>query len=204
MKLSRADLLLMRRSLLVTGVSILASIMLLYSGTEYTRQTQKNLHLAQSQLAAARSQLSAMQNDQKNMTAYADEYGALIEEKIIGDEQRLDWVEGIENIRQQNLVMAFRYNIAPQKAYPANPPIDSGNFDIRYSEMKLQFELLHEAQLLDFLAALRGQIKGLYHLKECTLQRSDTNGINEQRTTARLRAECGGGWVTLKSRNFPK
>lgn len=204
MKLSRADLMPMRRSLLLACLSVLVSAMLLYSSIEHARQTQQNLYLAQSQFDAARNQLSAIQDDQKNMADYAGQYGVLLDQQIIGDEQRLDWIEGLERIRRQNLVLSFHYNIAPQKAYSTNPPIDSGNFDIRYSEMQLQFELLHESQLLDFLAALRGQINGLYQLKECTLQRIDTNSMNVQHNPAQLRAECSGGWITLKHRNFRK
>lgn len=204
MKISKPDLLLMRRSLLAICASVLASTMVLYSSGEYVRQTQKNQHSAQQQLNNARNRLSAAHDDQQNMAAYADEYGVLIGRRIIGDDQRLDWMEGMEKIRQQNLVMDFRYSIAPQKTYPIKPSMDDSNFDIRYSEMKLQFELLHEAQLLDFFAALRSQIKGRYQLEGCTLQRAGADDADERHATARLKAECGGGWITLKNRSVPK
>src|SRR3990167_6490689 len=131
------------------------------------------------------------------MAIYADEYGALIEQKIIGDDQRLDWIEGLEKIRLKNLVTDFRYNIAPQKIYASQPPIDSGNFDIRYSEMKLQFDLLHEAQLLNFFAALRTNIKGWYQLEGCTLQR--TGNENGQTAATQIKAECSGGWIRSRT-----
>jgi hypothetical protein len=180
--------------------SLLASSMLLYGSGEFAKQAQDNRRSAQNQLENARSHLSAARDDQKNMTAYAGEYGALLENRIIGDDQRLDWMEGMEKIRRQNLVMNFRYSIAPQKHHSMQPSIDSGNFDVRYSEMKLQLELLHEAQLLDFFAALRSQIKGWYQLDGCTLRRTGAGDVDEPRTTARLKAECSGGWVTLKNR----
>ncbi|HYR06033.1 MAG TPA: hypothetical protein VEP71_05055, partial [Gallionella sp.] len=85
------------------------------------------------------------------------------------------------------------------------PPVDSGNFNIHYSEMKLRFDLLHEGQLLNFFDALRTDIKGWYQLDGCSLQRS-IGAINEDNAppTAYLRAECNGGWITLKNRNAPK
>jgi len=204
MKLAKQDLLLIRMSLLAICASILSGAIVLYSSGEYAKKVLMDQRHAQNQLNATVSRLSDAYDDRKNMAAYADEYSTLIERKIISDDQRLDWMEGMEKIRQQNLVMNFRYSIAPQRIYTSSAPIKSGNFDIHYSEMKLQFELLHEEQLLNFFAALRDQIKGHYQLEGCTLQHATPDNTEEQRATARLKAECNGGWITLKNRNAPK
>ncbi len=204
MKLSKSDFLLMRWSVLAICASLIISAIVLYSSGSYAEKSLRERHNAQSMLNDARARMTTAHQDQENMSIYADNYGALIANKIIGDDQRLDWIEGMEKIRQKNLVTDFRYTIAPQKVYAPKPPIDSGNFDIRYSEMKLQFDLLHEAQLLNFFDALRADIKGWYQLEGCSLQRVGATSVNEQATKTRLKAECSGGWMTLKSRNAPK
>lgn len=200
MKLTQADFPLIQWALLSFGVAVVISLIVAFSSNEYAGQAAKDLHDAQSQLNDARNRLAAAQDDKSNMATYANEYGALKANKIIGDEQRLDWIEGMETIRRQNLVTDFRYTIAPQKNYSGKPTLDSGNFDVHYSEMKLQFDLLHEVQLLDFFAALRSQIKGWYQLEGCTLRRTDSG----ENAAAHLSAECSGGWITLKNRNEPK
>jgi len=211
MKLSKSDFLLMRWSVIAICASLITSTIILYSSGSYAEKSLKDLRNAQSMLNDASTRLTTAGQDKKNMAIYADKYGTLIANKIVGEDQRLDWLEGMEKIRQKNLVMDFRYSIAPQKIYAPQPPIDSGNFDIRYSEMKLQFDLLHEAQLLNFYDALRANIKGWYQLEGCTLQRIGTadnnDGGGEQTAataTARLKAECSGGWITLKNRNAPQ
>jgi len=203
MKLSGSDFPLMRRSILTICAAALISAIILYSSGEYAVKAQNDRRNAQNMLNDARNRLATALQDQENMAIYAGEYGALIEQEIIGDDQRLDWMEGLERIRQKNLVTDFRYNIAPQKNYAHQPPIESGNFDVHYSEMKLQLDLLHEAQLLNFFAALRANIKGRYQLEGCTLQRSGAANEDGQ-TAARLKAECSGGWITLKNRNTPQ
>ena len=199
MKFSKADFPLMRRSILALAASLAISVVVLYSSSEYAEKTQRDLRNAQNMLNDARNRLTAANEDKENMAIYAEEYGTLSENKIIGDDQRLDWMEGLEKLRRQNRVTDFRYNIAPQKIYIPQPPIDSGNFDIRYSEMKLQFDLLHEAQLVNFFTALRSQIKGHYHLEGCALQRTAADTATT--TSTHLKAECSGGWITLKNRN---
>lgn len=203
MKLSPSDFPLMRLSILRVCAAALISAVILYSSGEYAESAQKEKLNEQNMLNSARHRLTAALQDEENMAIYPAEYGALIEQKIIGDDQRLDWIEGLEKIRQKNLVADFRYSIAPQKTYAPQPPIDSGNFDIGYSEMKLQFDLLHEAQLLDFFDALYTGIKGRYQLEGCTMQRTSAD-LEEGQTSARLKAECSGGWITLKNRGTLK
>lgn len=207
MKLSGSDFHLIRWSILAICVSSLVSAIVLYSSDKYLEKAQEKQRSAQNMLNDARNRLATAHQDQENMGIYANEYGALIENKVIGEDQRLDWMEGLEKIRRQHLVVNFSYTIAPQAIYAPQPPLDTGNFDIHYSEMKLQIDLLHEEQLPDFFAALHNQIKGWYQLDSCTLQRSTTANEEEfdnATAAAHIRAECSGGWITLKNRNAPQ
>lgn len=202
MKLSKSDLPVLRWSILAIFAAALIGTAILYISSEYAEKAQKELRIARNMGIDARRRLAAAHEDRENMAVYADEYGTLLKRKIIGDDQRLDWMEGLEELRQLNLVTDFRYRITPQKNYAPQPPFDSGNFDIHYSETKLQLDLLHEAQLVDFFTAFRNRIKGWYQLEGCSLQRSVTDENAAATTTgAHLKAECNGGWVTLKNRN---
>lgn len=201
MKFSKSDFLLIRWNLLGLCASLLICALALYSSGEYAEKTQRDLSNSQRQLNDARSRLRTAYEDRENMEIYASEYGALIDRKIIGDDHRLDWIEGLEQIRRQNLNLDSRYSIGPQKIYARQPGIDSGNYEIHYSETRMQFELLHEGQLLDFFAALRKQIKGHYQLEGCTLARTTDSSVDA--AAAHISAECNGGWITLKNRNAP-
>ncbi|MFZ2301183.1 MAG: hypothetical protein WAW10_04840 [Gallionella sp.] len=200
MKFSGADFPLIRRSAMMACLSALSGIAVLYGSSQYAGRAQEGRHNAQRLLDEAQQKLSVAHQDRENMLVYSGEYGGLEDHGIIGDEQRLDWVEGFEKLRQQNLVSDFRYGIAPQRNHAAIPAADSGNFHVRYSEMRLQFDLLHEMQLLNFFDALHSQIKGRYQLEGCMLQRVPADAGNP----SRLKAECGGGWVTLKNRGVPR
>lgn len=193
----------MRLSLAALGTSLLLSGVILYSSTRYAELNETNLHKSERQINEARNHLAEAHSDSDNLSVYSAEYGKLEEQNIIGDDHRLDWMEGLENLRGQNLVLDFRYDIAPQKVYAPQPAIDSGNINIHYSAMKLQFDLLHEGQLLKFLDALRNQVKGHYQIEGCKLTRNEAEAEAET-PAAHIKAECDGGWITLKSRNAPK
>ncbi|MHB1117420.1 hypothetical protein [Sideroxydans sp.] len=169
-----------------------------YSAT-IQQQSLKDLQQAQRQLNTARDLLLTAQNDQENMASYQMEYDALVAQKVIGNEQRLDWIEGLEKLRKQNLLPDFKYTIGPQTSYAPNPPLNAGNFALSLSPLSMEFDLLHEGQLLNFFEALSRQMPGWFLLDKCALSRTD----DAQNGGVMLKAACAGGWFTMKNRDTP-
>ncbi len=198
MSFSKTDLQILKWGLGALTLSIALAVGLISWSEDYLAQSLKNREAAQRQLTEARAQLLSVQSDQENMSAYALEYNALQEQKVIGSEQRLDWMEGLEKLRQQGRVLDFKYTISPQQSYTPKPPLDAGNFQLSRSIMTLQIDLLHEEQLLHFFSNLNNQINGWFMLDGCTISR--TGATNE---LAPLKAECTGGWFTMKNKSAP-
>ncbi len=199
MSFSVADIPEIKWSLLSFAVSLGVAASLINVSASYQHQTRQDRQTAQRQLTEARDQLIAAQSDLENMATYQLEFQALDAQKVIGNEQRLDWMEGLEKIRQQGYVLDFKYSIAPQQAYVPNPPLDTGNLALNISPMTLQIDLLHEEQLLHLFTALNTQINGWFMLERCSLTATAAQGANP----GPLKAECAGGWLTMKNRNAP-
>lgn len=204
MTFSKADLPHIKWSLTVflSTLAVCASAAVL--STNFVSHAQQKYLATQRQLVEAHSRLAAAQDDRENMATYAREYATLLDKKIIGSDQRLDWIEGLEKIRQKNIVTEFKYTITPQQIYAPAPPLNTGNFDLNLSGMILQFELLHEGQLINFFDAMRKEIYGRFILDQCTLERNVTApASNTSSAPPQLSAECSGGWLTLKNRGAP-
>jgi hypothetical protein len=186
---------------LVLTLAICGTAVALSQG--FLTRAQDAHNAAQKQLSEARKNLSAAQDDRANMTTYAEEYEQLLKRNIIGNEQRLDWIDGLETLRKQNVVIGFTYTIAPQQAYKPPAALDSGNFTLNASEMKLSLYLLHEGQLVNFFNALRINIKGQFLLDGCTIGRLDKTSNTTPGISPQLKAECRGEWLTLKNKGAP-
>jgi hypothetical protein len=198
MSFSKADLDELKWSLGAFALSLgLSGALISLSGT-YLEHSLKESQTAQKQLNDSRMQLIAMQGDMENMSSYALEYNALLAQKVIGNEQRLDWMEGLEKLRQKGSVLDFKYTIAPQQAYTPNPPVDAGNFQLSRSSMTLQIEMLHEEQLLNLFADMRKELNGWFMLDGCSITRTGT--LDD---IAPLKADCTGGWFTMKTKGAP-
>lgn len=198
MSFSSADLPIIKWSLGALTLSLTLSAGIIFMSDRYMEKSLKARQTAQQRLADARTQLLSAQSDKENMSTYAYEYNSLLLQKVIGDEQRLDWLEGLERLRQQGIVLDFKYTIAPQQNYVPNPPLDAGNFRLSRSNMALQIDLLHEEQLLRLFSEMRTKLKGWFLLDGCSISRAGTAD-----EIAPLKAECTGGWFTMKNRNAP-
>lgn len=194
MTFSRSDLPHIKWSLLTFLLALTMGGSAVLISQKFANDAQIARRDAQQQLNAARSKLNAAHDDQENMATYTKEYSAIQRREIIGNEQRLNLIEGLETLRKRNRVLDFRYAIAPQQPYKTAPALDSGNFDLELSPMTLQIELLHEGQLIRFFDSLHRDMNGWFILDKCTLERSPAS-------VAQLKADCAGGWLTLKNRN---
>lgn len=204
MSLSKSDFPQLKWSLLAFGVSAIVGGAAIWSGAEYIDHTLKERQSAQKQVSEARTQFAAAQSDLENMSTYALEYTSLVNNKIIGGEQRLDWMEGLDKLRSEHHVMDLKYTIAPQHQYTPNPPLESGNFEINLSDVNLQMELLHEMQLIKFFQSLRTEMKGWFVIDHCSMERVGTSSVAENaKLGPQLKADCAGGWITLKNRSAP-
>jgi hypothetical protein len=203
MNFSKDDLLKLKWSLLTFLASLVVGSSAIWIGSAYDDNALKERQSAQKQVTEARTQLSSTQSDLDNMSTYAHEYTTLVNNKVIGGESRLDWIEGLEKLRHEHHVIDFKYTIAPQKAFVANPVLDLSNFDINLSGLSLQLDLLHEKQLFDFMNTLRSDMEGWFIIDKCELERTGSSAGLNSAFGIQLKANCAGGWITLKNRSTP-
>ena len=119
---------------------------------------------------------------------------------ITGEEKRLDWTEMLRDIQSELRLPGMTYE------FGAQIPLDNAaTLDYAYfaSPMRLQLRLLHEADLLNFLARLQKEAKALVLVRRCKL--SPQPGTAEVREAQpQLSAECELQWVTIRRSTTPK
>ncbi len=120
----------------------------------------------------------------------------------LGEERRLEWADAITRIRTQRELLDLRYSVERQRllSSAAGKP---GNVDFYASTMKVELALLHEEDLLRFLADLRQSGNAFYAVKKCALARTG-QAVTGATMTPRLRADCEIDLVTVIDRAAKK
>ena len=187
------------------ALPLLACLVLLGAGAALIAWTQQEQHAARGELAAARDQraqsrerLMRIAEEEKEVKDKLEVYLRLRALGILGDERRLEWADAMTRIRTQRELPDLRYRVERQRLLSsvAGKP---ANVDFYASAMKVELALLHEGDLLNFLADLRESGNAYYSVKHCSLSRTGaapaTAGL-----APRLRAECEIDLITIVDR----
>ena len=198
MKFTAKDLPHIRGLLIMLAITLILGVAIVYASDSVLTEAQQAKVTADREWSEARRRLERIKNEQEDLQGYYHQYQNLVEQNVIGHEKRLDWIETIEKIRNQLSIFSVKYKLEPQEKLNLEAVVPSNSFNLHRSNMRLDFSLLHEEQLLSFFDALSAEAKGMYLLESCTLTRNDS--IRHLRFVPNIQAECSLGWITLNEK----
>jgi hypothetical protein len=188
-------------SSLALPLIVLAAILALgAAGIAYTgkliKQGQVDLAAAQTKLKEARERVSRSGDEVETLRTYIGPYQELARLGIVGEEQRLNWIDALRIANVDTHLYGVDYEVSSQMPYGFAQEVNAGDLPVQQSVMKLKLGLLYETDLLAFFRALAGQNVGEFTVNQCTLQRL-TSDVSRPINQPTLRAECELAWVTI-------
>ncbi len=115
-----------------------------------------------------------------------DVYQQLKALHILGEERRLEWADAIARIRAQRELLDLRYRVERQQLINSLPGKPAG-VEFYASTMRVELALLHEEDLLRFLADLRASGNAYYAVRRCIVTRPGTAAAAHQHHAAAAR-----------------
>jgi hypothetical protein len=198
MKLSAADFPNLQLSLLAALLMMLVGAGVGYAAFNSTQLAQRERAAAQAERNEFDGKLRRVSSEQSEIKQKSERFNALRARGVIGEEQRLEWVELLKAIRDQRRLLDLQYEFAPQRELDAKSDAKpDGNFTFFASTMKVQIKLLHEEDLTRFLADLSQQARALIQVKSCNVSRLQRDA-SENGSAAQLLADCQIDWITLR------
>lgn len=123
----------------------------------------------------------------------------LVRKGVIGNEQRLNWIEVLKRTAAITKIPSLRYEIAARKQFTPDFGLATGPYRVQVSKMKL-LGLLHENDLSAVLAALDGKADGIYSIRDCTFRRS-AERVEPRLDRENLKSACELLWFTIRLAN---
>lgn len=175
---------------------LLSGVLLFMHLSTHTQWQQAN---NQRQQATLRFQTAS---DQKLLLAqYQQRFSALKASNVMGEEQRIDWVEAIQTSSTRHAIPSVKFNLDQRTA--ATLPEDITGMAVYVSKMRLEMNLLHEGDLYNLFADLDNSAQGLYGIKNCTLKH-DATQTADNLTTGGLNGTCDLYWYTMGEEAEPQ
>lgn len=181
-------------------LGLLAALLMIAGGAGSVHLALKSIRDAQVAQASAQKQsndvdakLRQVRSEEAEIKQKSAVFNALEARGVIGEEQRLEWVELLKTIRERRRLLDLQYEIAPQRVLD---PAPGSSLAFYASTMKLELKLLHEEDLTRLLDDLRQQARALIQIRSCKVWRLP-RAAGESATNAQLQAACQIDWITL-------
>jgi len=222
MKPSTADLRRIRWNLVLFLALVLLGAAAVFASLHSTKDAQQAHRQALGKRDEIQAKMAHARDEEQELRQKFSRYQNIMARGYIGNEHRLDWIEQIRKIKTARKLLDVQYELAPQQLLDGsglNPtaPTSSassgplkGNqgsaaiagtsnisgYDFMVSNMNLHMQLLHEDDLLNFLADLHDSMRAYLRVNKCDVQRQSFPG-----SAAQLKADCSIDWITLREKN---
>ncbi len=195
MKLGRGDIKKLRLPVAGFIALVIAGAVSTIAANDYLQKTKTLGAAASAQRAEVQAKLASANEEEREIKANLQQYQALAARGIVGEENRLDWVDVVTAIKNERRLFNISYSIEPQKEldYPGFSP--GGGVKFMVSRVKLSIQLLHEEDLLNFIDDLSRRGKPYLSVRSCNVGRASIGGGTT--LAPRLQADCEFDLITI-------
>ena len=202
MKIARQDLRRLRLPLAATLVLAAAGAAVVLVTQYYHSLGVQQRQGPLAERKAAQDRVAKVEEEERDIRGNLVHYRKLVEHGIVGPEHRLDWIDAIAAIKNARRLFEIRYAIEPQRPLDYPGIATKGSAAFMVSRMKLDMLLLHEEDLLGFLADLNAAAKAYVSVRNCSVTRAQ-EGAPTRTIGPKLRAACTVDLITLREGTTP-
>lgn len=187
--------------LLFVSILLLMVTVVTLSGMYTTNANDENSKMMR-EMRSWRNKIDEANRNNQILVQHEDTFKILEDNSVIGDENRLSWLEIVQRVAESMGMTSVKYNITSQEL------LDKKLLDKKYkgldvfkSVMSLDMKFLHEGDLFVMLNTLKNEAKGLVTVDKCDIELINKNihqGVVDQNAADNMRAYCELSWYTLK------
>ena len=147
---------------------------------------------------AARQKLQRSNTERQLIEQYRDTYQALIARGFVGPENRLAWLEAVQQANRDAHLYGLDYSLEPRTVVQ-QPGL---GVPLGQTVMRIRMPILVEDDLTHFLNALQQRSASIFRMRACQIARtgdSAPQAINKPE----LETECELLWFTIAANGAP-
>jgi hypothetical protein len=191
-----------KKALLFFAITLLAMLSVVIMSDLYKSKAYDENSSIAVEMRNWRSRIDEANRNNQILVQHEDTFKKLKDDFVIGDENRLSWVEVVQKVADSRRIASVKYDIASQVLLDKNIlDIKYTGIDVYKSVMSLEMKFIHEGDLFVMLNALREEAKGLVAVDKCDVElinKDISDGLIGQDVTDNMRAYCELSWYTLK------
>jgi hypothetical protein len=185
------------KAVIIFSITIIACAAMIGSSIWFKNRMLLEYNRNKSMFQSTSQRYLAVDQEENMIREYYPQYVGMLENGIIGREQRLNWIEVLRSYGEDSQLPMLNYKISSQDEYTFEYPLQLGNFKLYNTSMKLELKLLHEGDLINLFKTIEDNALGLSRINKCAIQRSQRE-IKLDGKSPNLTASCEINWFTIK------
>lgn len=188
------------KPLIVFSAGVLVGILVFMAALKYNEGEKTEFLTAEKNFSQTQQRYKEARRDKELYRQYLDRYIRLSDKGIVGKEQRLSWIEVLQDVNKRLQLADLQYEISPQERVELPSLKPPRNIAVNVSKMKLTAGLLHEGDLIELLETLKLKANGFYALDSCELhtQMSGRRSLRYQPGIPFITMDCILSWYTVE------
>jgi hypothetical protein len=191
-----------KKALLTFAIVLLSMISMVIASDVYRSNGSDNNARTMVEMRSWSNKIEDANRNNQILVQHEETFKKLKDNFVIGDENRLSWVEVVQKVADSRKIASVKYDIASQVLLDKNIlGSEYAGIDVFKSVMSLEMKFIHEGDLFVMINALRSEARGLVTVDKCDVEliNKDVNdGVIGQNNTDNMRAYCELSWYTLK------
>ena len=147
---------------------------------------------------AARQKLQRSNTEKQLIEQHRDAYQTLIARGFVGPENRLAWLEAVQQANRDVNLYGLEYSLEPRSMVQ----LPGLGVPLGQTVMKIRMQMLVEDDLTQFLNALQQRSTNLFRVRACEITRSG-EGTPQPINKPELETECELLWFTIAANGAP-
>ena len=188
---------LIRRPLILfVSIMILSGVIVVISDS-YLQHAYEGRQSEKRAMRIWKNKIDGSRESNKIFDEYESRYLLLVKNNVVGEENRLNWIEIIQATANSRNMPSVKYNLSSQiLVEDKTGEHKAQGLEVYKSEMTLDMRMAHEGDLFAMLNTLKEKAQGLFVVEQCKIGKQ---GKSSAKTNENMRANCLLNWYTFKS-----
>ncbi|MHB8915663.1 MAG: hypothetical protein ACYC4K_07595 [Thiobacillus sp.] len=183
-------------ALKTSSVILLVVVLITGTGVWWSANMLKQAEAARLQQhqanQAAKQKLQRSNSEKQLIEQHRDAYQALVTRGFVGRENRLAWLEAVQQANRDARLYGLDYSLEPRTVVQ-QPDL---TVPLGQTVMRIRMPMLVEDDLANFLSALQQRSTGIFRVRSCQIARSG-EGAPQPINKPELETECELLWFTI-------
>lgn len=188
---------LIKMPLILFVIVMILSVVIIAVSDFYLDHASQGRDSANRAMRIWKNKIDGSRESNKIIDEYENRYLNLVKNNIVGDENRLNWLETIQATANAKGMSSVKYNVSSQAlVVDKKGRHRAQGLKVYRSKMMLDLKMAHEGDLFVMLSALEDKAQGLFTVDKCNI---DATVKSKNKRSENMSAHCELSWYTFKS-----